>query len=63
MSSAIADIQYSETTRTLVVSFVKGGSHTYTGVSPELYQEFMEAPSQGGFFNAIIRPMAPGRSR
>ena len=63
MSSAIANIEYNETTRTLVVSFAKGGSHSYPNVDPDTVEDFRNAPSQGQYFNEVIRPMSPGKRR
>jgi hypothetical protein len=55
MSSAISDIQYNEQSRTLTVSFTKGGSHTYDNVDPATVAAFKAADSKGAFFNANIR--------
>jgi hypothetical protein len=55
MSSAIANISYTEKTRTLTISFVKGGSHQYHDVPPEVVEELKNAGSQGAYFNENIR--------
>jgi hypothetical protein len=60
MSTAIASSQYDPNTQTLVVSFVKGGSFTYTNVPQALADGLRDAGSQGKYFNQVIRPMDPG---
>jgi hypothetical protein len=60
MSSAISDIQYNEQSRTLTVSFTKGGSHTYDNVDPATVAAFKAADSKGAFFNANIRELPTG---
>jgi hypothetical protein len=55
-SSLIERIAYEPSTETLHVRLRGGGrEYTYTGVPAELYQEFINARSLGGFWNAYIK--------
>jgi len=55
MSSCVADIEYDQETRTLVIEFVKGGSYTYHNVPPAVVAGLQQAGSPGRYFNANIR--------
>lgn len=55
MSTCVAGIDYDKASKTLVVEFVKGGSHTYNNVPLRVVKAFLAAPSEGQFFNAKIR--------
>lgn len=55
MSSAIASIQYVSKTKTLTVSFMRGGSVTYEGVPANVVKNFRRASSQGRYYNRNIR--------
>jgi hypothetical protein len=48
-SSAISRIEYDPSTRQLFVTFRGGGTYTYYGVPPEVYEAFLRAPSKGRF--------------
>lgn len=54
-SSAILRISYEAAKRELTVVFVSGRAYVYFGVPPEVYDQFMRAPSKGEFFNLMIR--------
>jgi hypothetical protein len=41
---------------TLYLTFNKGGVYKYEGVSVEVYNDFIAAPSQGKFFHSTIKP-------
>ena len=53
-SSAIASAVYEPETETLVVVFYNGRTATHT-VSPAMVAAFVEAPSQGQFYNRYIK--------
>ena len=48
-SSTISRIEYEPSTRQLFVTFRVGGTYTYYGVPPEVYEAFLRAPSKGKF--------------
>jgi len=56
-SSAILRIYYSANRRELFVTFVSGRTYVYFDVSPQQYRGFLDAPSQGRYFNANIRDL------
>lgn len=51
-SSVIASISWKD--EIITVNFHRGGTYTYPG-SRELYEDFVNAPSVGAYFNAHIR--------
>ena len=55
MSSAIANIEYNEESGVLKVSFVKGGTWSFSGVDKETAEAFKSASSQGSYFNVVIK--------
>ena len=55
MSTSIANIEYDEKTQVLNVSFVKGGSWSFSGVDKETAEAFKSASSKGQYFNMNIR--------
>jgi hypothetical protein len=60
-SSAIARIHYEAPTRALTVIFTTGRRYVYDDVPPDVYQAFLDAESQGRYFNARIRDRYPYR--
>ena len=54
-SRDIAIVGYEPDTKTLEIAFRQGGVYSYTGVSPEIHQELMKAPSHGIYFNQNIK--------
>jgi hypothetical protein len=55
-SSAVRDIDYDPSTETLWVTFVPTAKrYAYRPVPPDVYEDFIHAPSQGLFFNRLIR--------
>lgn len=48
-SSQIESIGFDEATHTLYVNFKSGGKYSYSGVSAETFQNFLDAESQGRF--------------
>ena len=53
--SVIARIDYDEETCELDITFTTQKKYRYFDVPSEVYYDFLEAPSQGEFFNAQIR--------
>ena len=54
-SSALARVAYDHRSQLLHVEFHDGSVFVYLDVPPAIYQELLEAQSQGGYFNARIR--------
>ena len=54
-SSVIAATTYDEQTQTLQIEFKSGRVYRYFGVPKKIYEEFLNAPSQGEYFNTTIR--------
>lgn len=54
-SSAITWAEYNKTSGELTLTFTSGNNYTYHGVPPEIYAQFIDAPSQGKFFNQFIK--------
>lgn len=54
-SSNINSAGYDSDTFTLEVEFNSGGIYQYNDVPEEVYSEFIQADSQGIYFNAHIR--------
>ncbi len=54
-SSNLMKSEYDADSETLRVHFKNGKSYTYSGVSPEIVEEFIKAPSAGKYFIQNIR--------
>jgi hypothetical protein len=54
-SSAIIRVEYDAAARALTVIFTTGRRYVYDDVPPGVYQAFLDAESQGRYFNACIR--------
>lgn len=54
-SSVIRDVAYDPATRRLTVRFVTGRVYAYAEVPADVADALAVAPSQGGFFNRMIR--------
>ena len=54
-SGHIDGAKYDSSERKMTVRFQNGYQYAVHGVSPEHYQEFMEAPSQGEHFHKVIK--------
>lgn len=57
-SSAMLSIGYDDGSETLELEF-KGGVYQYLNVPRSIYEQLVEAPSKGSFFNVYIRPTYP----
>ena len=51
----IASTNYDEQTRTLQIEFTTGRVYRYFRVPERTYEELIHAPSQGEYFNRVIR--------
>lgn len=63
-SSNIARIGYDPNTELLIIEFKRKdgvSTYEYDNFPRELYEEFLAAPSIGGFFGSRIRPHYAGR--
>ncbi len=58
-SSAIKRIEYDAGLRKLLVIFLETGAYTYFDVPRPVYEQFLDAPSKGQFFNDKIRDRYP----
>jgi hypothetical protein len=54
-SSDISAIGYDFDSATLRIDFIKSGLYEYYGVSQELYEGLMDAPSKGQYLNQNIK--------
>ena len=55
VSESIASIGYDDDAEVLEVEFVSGAVYRYSGVPPDVSEDFREAPSKGAFFNRNIK--------
>lgn len=55
VSRDLASVGYEASTKTLYVSFHKGGTYSYSNVPEGVYRGLMSAPSKGQYFRANIR--------
>lgn len=58
-STSLASAGYDEETRVLEIEFRTGSVYRYHGVSPEVVDQFLHAPSRGRYFTAWIRDRYP----
>ncbi|HUX16323.1 MAG TPA: KTSC domain-containing protein [Phycisphaerae bacterium] len=58
-SSNIQAIEHDGETDTLTVQFRSGGVYEYSGVSREVYEQFLGVGSKGAFLHRIIKPSYP----
>lgn len=54
-SSCVAAVGYDPTGRTMVVVFHSSGVYTYFMIPPEIYADFMAAPSMGAYVNKMFK--------
>ena len=50
-STLIHSVSYSEETRVLEIQFQDGNTYRFYEVEPEVYEELLDAPSKGQYFN------------
>lgn len=53
-SDNVLKTTYFPTLARLYIAFNRGGTYSYSNISPEFYKEFEEADSQGKFFHVNI---------
>ena len=58
-SSTIEHSSYDPETKTMQVKFKTGGTYQYHGVTPEIYQTYLDAPSKGKYLHSIIKVGCP----
>ena len=54
-STLIHSVGYDAETGVLEVQFQDGNTYRFYDVEPEVYEEFLDAPSKGQYFNDYIR--------
>jgi hypothetical protein len=54
-SSNIESIGYGEKRNALIVKFKNGGVYIYQGVKKNIFDEFLNAPSKGGYLDSEIK--------
>lgn len=59
ISSNISSVGYDENSRTLKVEFNRGSVYKYTGVPSVEYENLLNAPSKGRYFNQQIKNRYP----
>lgn len=55
VSEVFHSASYTRSSRTLVLTFKRGGTYQYQDVPPVLYEDFLGAIEKGRFFNQKIR--------
>lgn len=53
-SSRITEMGYEAETATIFVRFTDGVSWSYCEVPPEVWEEFLAAPSKGSFIHQVL---------
>ena len=59
LSKNIASVSYDDANEILEISFVSGRTYSYSNVSRETYDAFMQHPSKGYFFHHVIKGKFP----
>lgn len=54
-SSAISAAGYDLNTATMEIVFTNGGSYTFCGVPPDVFEGLVNAASAGTYYNQVIR--------
>ena len=62
-SSLIHSVWYDPQSATLEIQFQDGNIYRYDDVEPETYEDLLEAPSKGHYFNEYIRDAYPTRQQ
>jgi len=58
-SSNIVSAGYDPDNETMEIEFTNGTVYQFFNVSEALYQQFLQAPSKGKFFNTYIKNAVP----
>ncbi len=56
-SSMLANCEYDDATKELIVMFLNGRQYTYVDVPKSTYDDLLNAPSSGRHFNNIKRDL------
>lgn len=59
VSSNINGVAYDKEARQMYVEFSGGLKYKYSGMSPDTYEDFLDAPSKGEFFAQNIKGQYP----
>jgi hypothetical protein len=54
-SSVLLEGEYDTDTQTLTITFASGRSYSLTGVPPDEWEKFRNAPSPGRYFNDFLK--------
>lgn len=54
-SKSIRGVEYNSQTKDLAVHFNNGRIYVHHGVPKEVYEQFVNAPSKGQYYNLYIR--------
>jgi hypothetical protein len=54
-SSAIASMGHDAPTQTLEVTYRRGETYRYSGISPQEHQSLLSAPSKGKALNTLLK--------
>ena len=60
-STAVEAIAYRDPISTLEVKLRNGGKYSFSNVSRDLFNQFLAAPSKGGFFSDLVRKYKENR--
>ena len=55
-SASVVSIGYAPEIQALEIEYQHGGVYQYQGVSQDIYEQLMNAPSKGAFINKQIKP-------
>jgi hypothetical protein len=56
-STDVKSVMYDEIGMRMEIEYIRSGPYTYFNVSPDLYYQFLTAPSKGRFVNLVLRKM------
>jgi hypothetical protein len=54
-SSRIRSVNYSKSTETLIIDFIKGGVYKYFSVPETVYNGILKSSSPGNYFDTFIK--------
>ena len=60
-SSHIQEYKWDEETETLHIMFTSGQRGAYLKVGQAMFEDFLRAPSKGGYLNAVLKNKCPWR--
>lgn len=56
-SSMLANCEYDDATKELIVMFLNGKQYTYVDVAKSIYEDLVNSKSAGRYFNGIKRDL------